>query len=222
VHGVSEAAAVAEELAPAIVVLAIKPQQMASVLPALARLVRPETAFLSIAAGKTIGVLQRHLGDQAAIVRAMPNTPVAVGRGITVLCANPLASAEQRARCERLMAAVGEVAWVEDERLLDAVTALSGGGPAYVFLLIECLARAGVEAGLPEALAMQLARTTVSGAGELARLSSEPAGQLRKNVTSPGGTTQAALEVLMAESGLQTLLARAILAAAERSRELAD
>ncbi|MFQ5954731.1 MAG: pyrroline-5-carboxylate reductase, partial [Kiloniellales bacterium] len=152
---------------------------------------------------------------------AMPNTPAAVGRGITVCCANPLVSAAQRGLCQRLLAAVGEVDWVADEALLDPVTAVSGGGPAYVFLLIETLAEAGVEAGLPAELAMRLARHTVSGAGELARLSDEPAATLRQNVTSPGGTTQEALEILMAEDGLKPLINRAIAAATRRSRELA-
>jgi pyrroline-5-carboxylate reductase len=155
-------------------------------------------------------------------VRAMPNTPAAIGRGIAVACANPRVAATQRALCTKLLGAVGEVAWVEDEALLDPVTAVSGSGPAYVFLLIECLAAAGVAAGLPGDLAMSLARATVSGSGELARLSSEDAAQLRRNVTSPGGTTEAALKILMAEDGMAGLMQRAIAAATARSRELAD
>jgi pyrroline-5-carboxylate reductase len=151
----------------------------------------------------------------------MPNTPAAVGRGITVACANPNVTATQREQCDELLAAVGEVAWVEEEGLLDAVTAVSGGGPAYVFLLIECLAGAGTAAGLPADLAMRLARATVSGSGELARLSSEPAAVLRQNVTSPGGTTLEALKILMAPDGLQPLFTKAIAAATRRSRELA-
>src|SRR5205807_7103449 len=141
----------------------------------------------------------------AAIVRAMPNTPAAVGRGITVSCANARVTPAQRGVCDGLLAAVGEIGWVEDEALIDAVTAVSGSGPAYVFLLIECLAQAGVAAGLPGELATRLARATVAGAGELARQSAEPAGVLRQNVTSPGGTTLAALEVLMAADGLAPL-----------------
>ena len=214
------------DFAPRTVVLAVKPQQMEAMLPAYRRLVRPGTFFLSIAAGKTIGYLERHLGAGtaagAAIVRAMPNTPAAVGRGISVACANAHATAAQRAAATALLAAAGEVAWVEDEGLIDAVTAVSGGGPAYVFLLIECLAKAGAASGLPEDLAMRLARVTVSGSGELARLSDEPAAVLRQNVTSPGGTTLEALKILMAPDGLEPLLVKAIAAATRRSRELAD
>jgi pyrroline-5-carboxylate reductase len=209
-------------LSPAVIVLAVKPQMMDGVMVGLARFVRPETVFLSIAAGRTIAYFEQKLGAAAAIVRSMPNTPAAVGRGITVACANGHVSAGQRARCDELLAAVGEVAWVDDEALLDAVTAVSGGGPAYVFLLIECLAEAGAAAGLPPDLAMRLARVTVSGAGELARLSSEPAAVLRQNVTSPAGTTLEALKVLMAPDGLQSLFTKAIAAATRRSRELAS
>jgi pyrroline-5-carboxylate reductase len=215
-------AAVAPTLNPAIVVLAVKPQQMDAVLADCRRFARPGTVFLSIAAGKTIATYGRGLGDTAAIVRAMPNTPAAVGRGMSVLCANARVDAAQREVCTALLAAVGEVAWVDDESLLDAVTALSGGGPAYVFLLIECLAQAGVEAGLPADLAMRLARTTVAGAGELVRRAAEPASRLRENVSSPGGTTVEALKILMAPDGLQPLLTRAIAAATRRSRELAS
>jgi pyrroline-5-carboxylate reductase len=195
---------------------------MAEVVAAYRRFVGPQTLFLSIAAGKTLGFFGRVLGPEAALVRAMPNTPAAIGRGIAVACANPVATPAQRALAERLLAAVGEVGWVEDERLIDAVTALSGSGPAYVFLLIECLAKAGVAAGLPAAFAARLARATVAGAGELAQRSGESAAQLRENVTSPGGTTRAALDVLMAPDGLEPLLTRAVLAAAKRSRELAE
>jgi len=152
----------------------------------------------------------------------MPNTPAAVGRGITVCFAGPGVDASQRDACDSLLTAVGEVAWVEDEALMDPVTAVSGGGPAYVFLLMETLARAGTAAGLPEALSARLAEVTVAGAGELARLADEPPAQLRKNVTSPNGTTERALAVLMAQDGVQPLFDRAIAAATERSRELAD
>ena len=208
-------------LAPSVVVVAVKPQMMDAAISGLTRFARPGTVFLSIAAGKTIGFFERQLGASAAIVRSMPNTPAAVGRGITVACANRNVTAGQRAQCDELLAAVGEVAWVEDEALLDPVTAVSGGGPAYVFLLIESLAEAGAAAGLPPDLAMRLARATVSGSGELARLSPEPAAMLRQNVTSPGGTTLEALKILMAPDGLQPLLTRAIAAATRRSRELA-
>ncbi len=222
VQCVADIAERAPEPVPAVVVFAVKPQKKDDVLPSYRPLVRPETVFLSIAAGKTIGFMESHLGAEAAIVRAMPNTPAAVGRGITVLCANPRASVEQRADCGVLMEAAGEVAWVEDEALLDPVTAVSGSGPAYVFLLIETLAQAGVEAGLPEPLAMQLARATVSGAGELVQRTEEDAATLRQHVTSPGGTTAAALKVLMAEEGLQPLMTRAVAAAKRRSHELAS
>jgi pyrroline-5-carboxylate reductase len=209
------------DLQPDVIVFAVKPQVMGEVVPAYRRFVGTPL-FLSIAAGKTLGFFARHLGTAASVVRAMPNTPAAIGRGIAVACANSAVAAAQRALAERLLGAVGEIGWVEDEALLDAVTALSGSGPAYVFLLIECLAKAGVAAGLPEDLALRLARATVAGSGELAGLSPEPAAQLRESVTSPGGTTRAALDVLMAPDGLQPLLTRAVLAAARRSRELAD
>jgi pyrroline-5-carboxylate reductase len=216
------AAALASDLAPAAIVLAVKPQSLDEVLPPYRALAERGIPFLSIAAGKTLGYFARRLGAEAAVVRSMPNTPAAIGRGIAVACANPQVSAPARTLCDRLLAAVGEVAWVEDEALLDAVTAVSGSGPAYVFLLIECLAKAGVAAGLPRDLAERLALATVAGSGELARTSAEPPAKLRENVTSPGGTTRAALDVLMAADGLEPLLVRAIAAATRRSRELAD
>ncbi len=222
VAGMSQLDELDVALAPLVVVFAIKPQQMDAALPAYRRLARPDTVFLSIAAGKTIGFFEGHLGQEAAIVRAMPNTPAAIGRGISVLCPNGRVSPAQRETCGGLMQAAGEVAWVEEEALLDPVTAVSGSGPAYVFLLVETLAQAGVAAGLPEDLAMRLARQTVSGAGELVNRSEEAAATLRQNVTSPGGTTQAALEVLMADDGLQALMTRAVAAANRRSKELAS
>jgi pyrroline-5-carboxylate reductase len=212
----------AADLAPAAIVLAVKPQSLAEALPAYRRFAADGTVFLSIAAGKTLGFFARVLGGQTAVVRSMPNTPAAIGRGIAVACANANVSAAARGLCDGLLAAVGEVAWVADEALLDAVTAVSGSGPAYVFLLIEVLAKAGVAAGLPADLATRLARATVAGSGELARRSSEPAATLRENVTSPGGTTRAALDVLMAPDGLEKLLDQAVAAATSRSRELAD
>jgi pyrroline-5-carboxylate reductase len=207
---------------PAIIVLAVKPQQMDAAIGAGAAVAGPGTLVLSIAAGRTITSFEGAFGGSAAIVRAMPNTPAAVGRGMSVLCANAAVASGQKALAGALMAAVGEVAWVEDEALLDAVTAVSGGGPAYVFLLIECLARAGVEAGLPEALSMRIARATVAGSGELVRQSELPASKLRENVTSPAGTTLEALQVLMAPDGLQSLMNRAVAAATRRARELAS
>jgi len=208
-------------LAPDAVVFAVKPQLIDEIVPAYRPWVRPRTLFLSIAAGTTIAGLARHLGD-AAIVRCMPNTPAAIGRAITVACPNPRVSAMQRDLCDALLAAIGDSTWVEDEALMDPVTAVSGSGPAYVFLLIEALAEAGVRVGLPADLALRLARATVAGAGELARLSPETPAKLRENVTSPGGTTRAALDVLMAENGLPQLLERAVAAATSRSRELAS
>ncbi len=219
--GVTIVADIAEAGAfrPDVVVLATKPQVMDGVVPAYRRFAGT-ALFMSIAAGKTLAYFDSHLGG-AATVRAMPNTPAQVGRGITVACANARVDARQRALADSLLGAVGEIGWVEDESLIDAVTAVSGGGPAYVFLLVECLAEAGVEAGLPKELATRLARVTVSGAGELLHRASETAATLRQNVTSPGGTTQAALTVLMAEDGLRPMLIKAIAAATRRSRELA-
>lgn len=218
---VSEASDLPADAAPSVVVFATKPQGLDKIAPGYRRFARPETVFLSIAAGRTIGFFETHLGA-AAVVRSMPNTPASVGRGISVACANRAVSAAQRATCTDLLAAVGEVAWVDDEALLDPVTAVSGSGPAYVFLLVECLAEAGVEAGLPSDLATRLARVMVAGSGELLHQAPESADQLRRNVTSPGGTTAAALEVLMAKpGGLQELMTRAVAAATRRSRELA-
>ena len=219
---VADAGAVDEGFDPAVVVFAVKPQIMNEAAPLYRAYAKLGAVFLSIAAGKTIGFFEGALGKGAAIVRSMPNTPAAIGRGITVACANKNVRPGQRALCDQLLQTVGEVAWVKDEGMLDAVTAVSGSGPAYVFLLAEALAEAGLEAGLPEELAAQLARATVSGAGELLNRSSETPAVLRQNVTSPGGTTQAALDVLMAGDGLGPLMARAIAAATERSRQLAE
>ncbi|MDA1099730.1 MAG: pyrroline-5-carboxylate reductase [Proteobacteria bacterium] len=205
---------------PAVVVFAVKPQVMAEVVPNYARFVADGAVFLSIAAGTPISFFERNLGAGAAVVRVMPNTPAAVRRGMSVLCANDHASAAQRDLCGGLMAAVGDTAWLSDETLMDAVTAVSGSGPAYVFHLIECLAQAGVEVGLEPGLAARLALQTVAGSGELARHSDDDAVQLRINVTSPGGTTQAALEILMGEGGLQPLMTAAVRAAEKRGREL--
>ena len=218
---VASAAALPAGFSPAVVVLATKPQVMDDVAPAYARFAAAGALFVSVAAGRTLGYFARHLGASAAIVRTMPNTPAQVGRGITACCANASVSASQRALADRLMAAVGEVGWVEDEAMIDAVTAVSGSGPAYAFLLAECMAEAGRRAGLPEDLAARLARATVAGAGELLHRSPESAAQLRRNVTSPNGTTAAALAVLMAPDGMQPLMDRAVAAAARRSRELA-
>ncbi len=209
------------DISPEVIVFAVKPQVMDAVVPGYTRFAGAGCVYLSIAAGKTIGYFQALLGQQAAIVRAMPNTPAAVGRGITVACANGPVSEVQTRLCDALLGAVGEVAWSDDENQLDAVTALSGGGPAYVFLLAECLAQAGIDAGLPADLAKRLARITVAGSGELLHRAEEEPAVLRQNVTSPGGTTAEALKVLMADDGWQPLITRAIAAATARSRELA-
>lgn len=221
IRQVGSADAVPADFSPALVMLAVKPQVMDAVAPAYAGYASQGACILSIAAGKTIATLNRLLGGKAAVVRAMPNTPAAVGAGITVCCANAGVSANQRNFCGDLLAAVGEVTWVEDEGLIDAVTAVSGSGPAYVFWLTECMAAAGEQAGLDAALAARLAQATVSGSGLLMRQSPDSPTQLRKNVTSPNGTTQAALDVLMAPDGLAPLMERAVAAAARRSRELA-
>jgi pyrroline-5-carboxylate reductase len=205
----------------AAIVIAVKPQVAAQVLPALAPLVSASTVVVSIMAGRTLQSLARALARPCAIVRAMPNMPAAIGRGITVAVTRE-ASAAQRELADRLLAATGAVEWTEDESLMDAVTAVSGSGPAYVFLLAETLARAGVAAGLPPPLAAKLARDTVAGSGELLHRSSLEAQALRENVTSPGGTTAAALAVLTGENGLEPLMTEAVMAAAARSRELAD
>ena len=207
---------------PAVIVVAVKPQVMDEVFPPLAKLAGKNTVVLSIAAGRTIAGFEKHLPKGTAVVRSMPNTPAAIGRGITVGVANAHVTPAQRAACDALLRAVGEVAWVDDEGLLDAVTAVSGSGPAYVFYLSECLAEAGIKAGLAPELAQKLARCTVAGSGELLHRSDLAADTLRQNVTSPGGTTFAALQVLMAENdGLAKLMREAVAAATRRSRELA-
>ena len=223
-HGievVADEGALDPAFAPRVVVIAIKPQVIDHAMPPYGRFMGPDTVFLSIAAGKSIASLAGLLGGDAAIVRSMPNTPAAIGHGITVMCPNGAVTADQHDMCRALLSAVGAVVAIEDESLLDAVTAVSGSGPAYVFLLIECLAAAARDAGLPDDLADQLALATVSGAGALAAQSTDTAETLRINVTSPQGTTQAALDVLMADDGLKPLLSRAVAAAADRSRELA-
>lgn len=220
--GIARAASAEGLAAPAVLVVAVKPQMMAAVLPTLAPVVGPNTVVVSVAAGTRLSTLRAALGDAPAIVRAMPNTPAQVGRGMTVGCAGPEVTEAQRDIVTRLLEAVGDVAWIADENDMDAVTAVSGSGPAYVFLLAECLAAAGEAAGLAPELATRLARATVSGAGELLARSQESSETLRRNVTSPGGTTAAALAVLMAEAGVPDLMKAAVAAAAARSRELAS
>jgi pyrroline-5-carboxylate reductase len=220
IRSFSSAESLPGDFTPNVVLLAVKPQVMDEVLPPYARFTN--SVFLSIAAGRTIASLQTLLGENAAIVRAMPNTPAAVRRGATGLIANASATKSQKELCDHLVTAVGQAVWVEDESQLDAVTALSGSGPAYVFLMVEALAAAGEKLGLSAGLAETLARATVSGSGELLRQSPLPAATLRQNVTSPNGTTFAALQVLMKEDdGLAELMRRATDAAARRARELA-
>ncbi len=213
--------AVPDDFAPAAVVFAVKPQNAAETLP-LYRRFAGKAVFLSIMAGRTIGGMRALLGDAAAIVRAMPNTPAAVRQGVTVACPGPGVDTRQRVLCERLLEAIGVVAWVEDEGLLDPVTAVSGSGPAYVFLLAELMEQAARKQGIPPDLARLLARQTVSGSGALLAASSEDAAALRVAVTSPGGTTERALAVLMAPEAWPAALSRAIAEATKRSRELAD
>lgn len=215
---VAAAADLPPSISPAVAVLAVKPQVMDDALRALPAF--PGALFLSIAAGKSLGYFRTHLGERAAVVRSMPNTPAAIGRGITVAVGNAHADAASRTLAEALLSAVGKCAWVEDETLMDAVTAVSGSGPAYVFYLAECLAAAGVAAGLPEALSRTLAIETVAGAGALLAEPGADPQRLREAVTSPAGTTAAALNALMADDGLNPLLRQAVAAAAKRSREL--
>jgi pyrroline-5-carboxylate reductase len=207
--------------AAAAIVIAVKPQSAPAALPPLRPYVGKTTLVLSIMAGRTIGFLEQSLAPGTAIVRAMPNTPAAIGCGISVAVANAKVSARQRKLAGDLLAAIGKVEWASDETLMDAVTALSGSGPAYVFLLVEAMTKAGIAAGLPADLAARLARETVAGSGELLHRSTLDVATLRQNVTSPGGTTAAALEVLMGPGGFEELLIRAIAAATRRSRELA-
>jgi pyrroline-5-carboxylate reductase len=207
---------------PAVLLMAVKPQVMDEVFAPLAKLAGPSTVTLSIAAGRTIASFEKFLGVGAAVVRSIPNTPAAVGRGITVAAANAHVTDSHKQTVTELLSAIGEVAWVDDEALIDPVTAVSGSGPAYVFHMVEALAAAGVAVGLKPDLAMQLARATVTGSGELLHQSPLDAATLRQNVTSPNGTTYAALQVLMAKDGLEALMTAAVAAATKRSRELAQ
>ncbi|KIC50386.1 pyrroline-5-carboxylate reductase [Tateyamaria sp. ANG-S1] len=205
---------------PAVILIAVKPQMMGDALPDIAAFGGGDTVFISVAAGTPLSAFEEAFGAASPIVRAMPNTPAAVGRGITAICANAAGQAALDT-AEMLLSAVGDVVRLDGEHQMDAVTGVSGSGPAYVFHLIETLAAGGVAQGLPEDLAMQLAKATVAGAGHLAMEADEDPGQLRVNVTSPNGTTQAALEVLMdKKSGFPSLLPRAVKAAHERSEEL--
>jgi pyrroline-5-carboxylate reductase len=217
--GARHFSAVPDGFSADILFLAVKPQLMDVVLPPLKSAIGSGTVVVSVAAGKTLSFLEQHLG-KAAMVRAMPNTPAMVGRGVTGAYANSQVTDSQRDAVQSLLRVSGPVEWVSSEADIDAVTAVSGSGPAYVFYLVECMAEAGRKAGLPADLAMRLARETVSGAGELLHQSEDDASKLRQNVTSPGGTTAAALSVLMADDGMQPLFDRAIAAARKRAEEL--
>ncbi|MCV9941688.1 MULTISPECIES: pyrroline-5-carboxylate reductase [unclassified Rhizobium] len=218
--GATHLTALPADLKASVLFLAVKPQVMEMVLPAVKSAVGPDTVVVSVAAGKTLDFLEKHLG-KAAMVRAMPNTPAMVGRGVTGAFANSRVGDPQRERVHSLLSVSGPVEWVPAEADIDAVTALSGSGPAYVYYLVECMAEAGRKLGLQADLAMRLARETVAGAGELMHQSPDDASRLRENVTSPGGTTAAALAVLMAEDGMQPLFDAALAAARKRAEELA-
>ena len=206
---------------PEVLVLAIKPQTLAGAAPALAPLAAPTTLVISILAGKTLKTLAAHLPSAGAFVRAMPNLPAAIGAGITGAVADPAVTPAQKRKADALLAAGGQVEWLGDEDLIDAVTAVSGSGPAYVFYLAECLAEAGVAEGLPPAVAGRLARATIEGAGALlAALPEATAAKLRADVTSPGGTTEAALAELKGGEALTKLIARAVAAARKRAQQL--
>ena len=218
---IASAADLPASYSPSAIILAIKPQMMAAALPSYARF--DNSLFLSIAAGKKIETLNHLLGGNKAIIRTMPNLPASIGKGVSVAATNQITSAEQKTLGEKLLRAVGSFAWVDDENLLDAVTALSGSGPAYVFALVEAMASAGEKLGLTTHLAEQLARATLIGSTALLEQSSHNASELRQMVTSPGGTTAAALEQLLAPAnGLHNILAQTLAAAARRARELAD
>jgi len=218
--GASHVTGVPAGIIAGVLFIAVKPQLMDAVLPPLKAAVGENTVVVSIAAGKTLASLEAHLG-KAAMVRAMPNTPAMVGRGVTGAFANAGANERQRQLVQNLLQVSGPVEWVPAEADIDSVTALSGSGPAYVFYLVECMAEAGRKLGLQADLAMRLARETVAGAGELLHQSPDDASRLRENVTSPGGTTAAALGVLMAEDGMQPLFDAALEAARKRAQELA-
>lgn len=204
-----------------VVVFAVKPQTLPDIIDGYKKYAEGSAIILSIAAGKPISFFEEHLGTSAKIVRAMPNTPAAVGKGITVVCANKNVSMDQKMNAEQLLAAVGEVLWVKDEKLLNPVTALSGSGPAYVFLMMEAMEKAGISLGLDAAMAEKLARQTIIGSAALAEAARNmPASKLRENVTSPGGTTEAALKILMAPNGMQELFNHALQAATKRAEEL--
>ncbi len=218
-HSISHAPDSGGVDSPDVLMLAVKPQMMDKVLPAVSSLAGPDTVAVSVAAGTTISTISEGF-DGAAVIRSMPNTPSLVGRGITVACPGGGVTQTHRDHVDQLLKATGKLEWVDDESLMDAVTAVSGSGPAYAFHLAECMAQAGIAAGLSRELAVTLARETVAGAGELLFRSEDAPAVLRENVTSPGGTTAAALEVLMAPDAMPSLVEQAVLAAKKRSQEL--
>lgn len=219
--GVKSASEIPAGFRPDTIVFAVKPQTLPAVVGDYKKYAEAGAVVISIAAGKSIGFFEEHLGKDAKIVRAMPNTPAAIGRGITVACENGNVSVDQHMNAEALLAAVGEVLWVKDEKLINPVTALSGSGPAYVFLLVETLEKAGISIGLDPKMAEKLARATVIGSAALAEAASTMhASKLRENVTSPGGTTEAALKILMHQPGMQELFNKALADAAKRAEEL--
>jgi len=209
-------------IAPAACVVALKPQVLKTKAAALKPIAESGALMISIAAGTSIKSLAKAWGPKARIVRAMPNTPGAIGRGITALYASPKCSAKDRALAENLLSALGEIVWLKRETLIDAATAVSGSGPAYVFLLVEAMTAAAEAQGLPRDAAEKLARATIAGAGALLDAGKRDAAQLRRDVTSPGGTTEAALKILMAKDGLNALMAQAIAAARKRADELSN
>ncbi|MAZ01837.1 MAG: pyrroline-5-carboxylate reductase [Sneathiella sp.] len=220
-RGIGSAEDIPDDFQPDIIVLAVKPQIIKDVLGTFRQMTERGSLVISIAAGTTISTFEEAFGKSVAVIRVMPNTPAAVHQGMMVCCPNPQVNARQKNHCDQLMQAIGEVAWIEDEGLMDAVTGVSGSGPAYVFYVIEAMTAAGIDAGLPEDLAVKLAEQTVAGAGALARQSAETAAQLRENVTSPNGTTAAGLAVLMNEKkGLGPLMKETVAAATNRSKEL--
>jgi pyrroline-5-carboxylate reductase len=223
-YGITPAADIdqlSDKKLPSVIVLALKPSTVLDVLPLYQNYAQKGVLMISVAAGIRLSIFENGLGRRSPIIRAMPNTPAEIGRGTTVLCANSHVGVAHKTLSEELMRAIGTVYWVEDENLMDAVTAISGSGPAYLFLFAEYLAQAGMRAGLPADLADRLARETLAGASELLLTSAEAAAQLRENVTSTGGTTAAALSVLMANTGLRPLLEEAVAAAKARSQEMA-
>ncbi len=211
-----------KEIHPSIIIAAVKPQMMDDALDALNSLDISKSVILSIAAGKTISYFEDNISRECAVIRAMPNIPASIGKGITVCVANDPVTEIQKKMCTFLLETIGVVEWIEDENLIDAVTALSGSGPAYVFYLVEAMAAVGETIGLSNELSRKLARQTVSGAGALLDASEDSASKLRENVTSPGGTTAAALDVLMSDDGMVKLIRRAMLEAKRRSKELAN